>query len=150
VVGAAVAVTAVLYDGQVGESNPLPLADPAPLGEPPAVIGPVEQLERVSRSPTATTIDPARPAAAASGGRRFAWAPVARASGYHVELFRGSALVFRAETTKPEILIRARWRLGGKVHRLQPGEYRWYVWPRVAGRREAKATVRAALLVPRG
>jgi hypothetical protein len=83
-----------------------------------------------------------------AGARRFAWPPVAGSTGYHVELFRGSTLVFRDETTKPEILIRKRWRLDGRLRRLEPGSYRWYVWPLVNGRRTASAIVQARLVVP--
>jgi hypothetical protein len=88
------------------------------------------------------------PAAAPTGARRFVWAPVASASGYHVELFKGSTLIFRDETTKPEVLIPSRWRFGGRLRRLEPGEYRWYVWPVTGGQRETEAIVQAKLLVP--
>jgi hypothetical protein len=44
-------------------------------------------------------------------------------------------------------VVRRRWRLNGRDHRLEPGAYRWYVWPRVDGRRRAKANVQAKLLV---
>ena len=80
--------------------------------------------------------------------RRFAWAPSPGASGYHVELFRGSALIFRAETKRPEVVIRRRWRLNGRDRRLEPGAYRWYVWPIGDGRRKAKAIVQAKVVVP--
>ena len=85
----------------------------------------------------------------AAGTRRFAWPPVAGATGYHVELFKGSALIFRNETKKPEILIRSRWRFEGRLRRLEAGAYRWYVWPRVDGQRKAQAIVQAKLVVPR-
>ena len=99
---------------------------------------------------TATTrAAPRRSRVVPSGVRRFAWAPSAGASGYHIELFRGSKRIFRANTRKPQIVIPRRWRLGGRAHQLQPGAYRWYVWPRVAGRRTSKAIVRARLVVPR-
>lgn len=101
-----------------------------------------------SKSVTTTTAASDRSAEVPSSGRRFAWAPIAGASGYHIELFRGSALVFRADSAKPQIVIRRRWRLGGRQHELKPGTYRWYVWPLVGGRRKAKATVQAKLVVP--
>ena len=91
---------------------------------------------------------PVRPARRVPATRRFAWAPSAGASGYHVELFKGSVLVFRADSTRPEIVIPKRWRLKGRVRRLVPGAYRWYVWPRVAGRRQARAIVQAKLILP--
>jgi len=91
---------------------------------------------------------PSRPAPA-SGARRLAWAPVAGASGYHVELFDGRSRVFSADTRRPEIVVPATWRLDGRTHRLAPGEYRWYVWPVASGRRATQAIVQARLDVPR-
>jgi hypothetical protein len=98
-----------------------------------------------------TNVPPARTRSPSTGAstRRFAWPPVLGATGYHVELFKGSALVFRKQTTKAEILIPRRWRFDGRLHRLEPGEYRWYVWPLVDGQRAAKAIVQAKLVVPR-
>jgi hypothetical protein len=64
-----------------------------------------------------------------------------------VELFKGRGLVFRATTSKPEIVIPTRWRLNGRTRTLEPGSYRWYVWARVAGRRESRATVQAKLVL---
>ena len=80
--------------------------------------------------------------------RRFAWAPVEGASGYHVEFFRGSARVFSADTRGPDVSLPRAWKLGGERRTLVPGEYRWYVWPIVAGRRSSKATIQAQLVVP--
>jgi hypothetical protein len=88
------------------------------------------------------------PTGAATGTRRFVWAPVANATGYHVELFKGAALIFRDETTKPEVLIPSRWRFDGGLRSLRPGEYRWYVWPVEGGKRQAEAIVQAKLVVP--
>ena len=102
----------------------------------------------VNRS-AARTPSPRRSRGVPNGARRFAWPPVAGATGYHVELFKGSALIFRAETRKPEILIRRRWRFNRRLRRLEPGEYRWYVWPLVGRQRIAKAIVQAKLVVPR-
>jgi hypothetical protein len=103
---------------------------------------------RVNRS-AARTPAPRRSTGVANGTRRFAWPPVVGATGYHVELFKGSALIFRSETKKPEILIRKRWRFNDRVRRLEPGAYRWYVWPLVGRQRQARAIVQAKLVVPR-
>lgn len=80
--------------------------------------------------------------------RRFVWAPVERASSYQVVLFRGSSLVFSADTTRAEVSIPASWRFAGRHRTLEPGEYRWYVWPVVSGRRASEAIVQAKLVVP--
>ncbi len=82
--------------------------------------------------------------------QRFAWAPVADASAYHVELFRGSAKVFEAETTQPAITIPAQWTFGERTHSLEPADYRWIVWPVRSGVRAARAVVQAKLTIPAG
>lgn len=79
--------------------------------------------------------------------RRFAWAPAAGASAYHVEFFRGPLRVFSADTRRPEVTVPARWRLGGIQYSLTPGEYRWYVWPVASGRRSSEAIVQAQVIV---
>jgi hypothetical protein len=80
--------------------------------------------------------------------RRFAWAPVEGASGYRFELFRASSRVFAGETSRPELTLPATWNAAGAQRRLEPGEYRWYVWPLVAGSRSGVAIVQAKLVVP--
>jgi hypothetical protein len=72
---------------------------------------------------------------------------VAGAGGYHVEFFLGSKKVFAADTERPEIALPPRWRFGGVERTLVPGDYRWYVWPVVSGRRAAEAVVQARLAV---
>jgi len=115
----------------------------------PTLVEPAAPSE--SNGSTQAATPPPEPVAPAGGvptSRRFAWAPRAGASGYHVELFKGPVLVFRADSPKPEVVIPKRWRLNGRVHTLVPGSYRWYVWPRVAGRRQARAIVQAKLILP--
>lgn len=127
-------------DGESPTAAPLAaVADPPP---PAAGTGAPEGATKPKPS-----VQPRSPSTGAAT-RRFAWPPVAGATGYHVELFKGSALVFRNEKAKPEILIPRRWRFDGRVRRLEPGEYRWYVWPVVNGRRKATAIVQAKLVVP--
>ncbi len=90
----------------------------------------------VSQAPSAATV------------RRFAWAPADGASGYRFELFRGSSMIFTAETSRPELLLPASWRIAGERQTLRGGEYRWYVWPLVAGARSPAAIVQASLVIP--
>jgi hypothetical protein len=87
------------------------------------------------------------PSAAPAGGRRFTWAPVAGATGYHIELFRGMERVFTADPARPEVVIPAKWEFEGRARRLDAVEYRWYVWPIVSGRRAPDAVVQARLVV---
>ena len=120
--------------------------DETPTAAPlPTIAGPQPPAAEGANEPPARTRSPSTGAA---GARRFAWPPVVDATGYHVELFRGSTLVFRNETKKPQILIRRSWRFGGRLRALEPGAYRWYVWPIVDGRRKANAIVQAKLVVP--
>ena len=104
--------------------------------QPPATT-PTTSRPPASKSPSAT---PAR-------GSKFAWAPVASASGYHVELFRAGSRIFATNTSRPEAPIPGSWTFDGRRYRLEPAEYRWYVWPIVSGKRVAQAVVQAKLVV---
>jgi hypothetical protein len=108
-----------------------PAVAPAPTPSPPA---------RVPKPPARTTRAPTP--------RRFAWAPVAGADAYHVALFLGDERVFFATTLRAQLSVPARWTIAGEPRRLGPGEYRWYVWPVVSGRRAQNAVVQATLTVP--
>ncbi len=134
--------TAFLVGSRADDETPTA----APLTAIVAPQPPATETGASVREPPAPAPSPSTGAAA--GARRFAWPPAVGATGYHVELFKGSALVFRSETKKPEILIRSRWRFGGRLRTLEAGEYRWYVWPLVDGQRAAKAIVQAELVVP--
>jgi hypothetical protein len=120
-----------------------------PRAAPLTAIAAPQPPDARTSEPVNEARSPRRSTGVAQATRRFSWPPVAGASGYHVELFKGSALVFRDETKKPEILIRRVWRFNGLERRLEPGTYRWYVWPLVGGRRKAEAIVQARLEVSR-
>jgi hypothetical protein len=92
----------------------------------------------------------AKPTRVAPTSRRFAWAPVAGASGYEVAFFRGQSRVFSGRSSRAALTLPARWRIAGRRESLKPGRYRWYVWPIVAGKRSSTAVVRAALEVQGG
>lgn len=121
-------------------------ADTAAIDEAPVPHFPQTPSEGVEKRP--------RPGRSRSRSRpepqRFAWAPAPGASGYHLELFRGSSKVFEADTKRPAITIPAHWTFGGQTRSLEPAEYRWNVWPVFAGGRAARAIVQARLVVPRG
>jgi hypothetical protein len=99
------------------------------------------ELALRSPAPAGVTTQPG-PAA-----RRFVWAPVEDAAGYHVELFLGGARVFARNTTGAAIEIPAKWRFDGRPHELEAVAYDWYVWPIVAGKRSPTAVVQATLVV---
>jgi hypothetical protein len=79
--------------------------------------------------------------------RRFAWAPVAGASGYHVEFFRGSVRVLARETSSPQLTVPPWLGEGKRKRTFVRGEYRWYVWTMTSGRRAATAIVQATFIV---
>jgi hypothetical protein len=57
------------------------------------------------------------------------WRRVARAGYYNVQLFRGKQKILSAWPTRTRLRLHARWKFSGRVRRLTPGAYRWYVWP---------------------
>lgn len=160
---AGVLVAAMLVGVRIDLSGSPAEADTTVIGEPPAVTGPeTVPSKTVPKTPVSRASAPPAPArhgntprssgrsrpTKAAAPQRFAWAPVAGASGYHVEFFRGRSLVFSTDTKRPEVSIPASWSLRGRRQRLDPGEYRWYVWARHSGLRASGAVVQAKLVVP--
>jgi Mrp family chromosome partitioning ATPase/capsular polysaccharide biosynthesis protein len=70
------------------------------------------------------------------------WAPVAGATGYRVEFFRGTTLAFASDTKRPDLSFPKTWIFAGRRQALKPCDYHWYVWPLHAGRRSTVAVVR--------
>jgi hypothetical protein len=117
-----------------------------------AEIDSVHVTSGASRPPAGgATADPGSPARDSAGNasrsQRFAWAPAAGASAYHFELFRESSKVYEADTSHALTTVPPNWEYGGRSHALEPGAYRWYVWPVISGRRAAAAVVQADLVV---
>jgi hypothetical protein len=141
------ASTAFLVGSRANGETPTAVPFPA-IAEPQPPVPTTQTPERVNE--TAARTRPSRQSTGvATGTRRFVWPPAVGATGYHVELFKGSVLVFRDQTKKPQIVIRSHWRFNGRTRRFQPGAYRWYVWPLLGGQRDATAIVQAKLVVPR-
>ena len=117
------------------ETQQKPSSTTSTPNRPPRVLGPRGERTRSIKGPTKPT------------ARRFAWAPAPRASGYHVEFFKGTARVYSANTTRPELTVPALWKNAGSTRSFIPGEYRWYVWPTFNGARASSAVVQAKLVV---
>ena len=96
-----------------------------------------------SASATAPAEPPPGPVA-----RRFAWVPGAGATGYHVEFFQGPTLIFEADVREAAVTVPRTWTYAGRRRTLEPGVYRWYVWPVENGSRASRAIVQARLVVP--
>jgi hypothetical protein len=58
----------------------------------------------------------------------LAWKAAPGASFYNVQLHRNGLKVLTLWPTAATLRIGKTWRFGGKVQRLEPGVYRWYVW----------------------
>ena len=56
------------------------------------------------------------------------WAPAKGATYYNLQLIRGRK-VLSAWPVRPSYRLRRTWLYRGRRYRLQPGVYRWYVWP---------------------
>ena len=102
-------------------------------------------------APTPKITMSTKPASTTPGGvpatRRLAWAPVAGAIGYHVELFRGDERLLAQETKEPALELGRTWRYQRRIVTLTPGTYRWYVWAVTKRGRAAEAVVQAKLTV---
>jgi len=97
-----------------------------------------ESDEAVS-PPTATAPSAGSTSPAASGTRReLAWLPVAGASHYRVELYRGKRQILVAFAGEPRLTIAGTWRHGGATASLEPGVYRWIVRPGFGPRGRAR------------
>jgi hypothetical protein len=61
---------------------------------------------------------------------------VARASYYHVQLFRHRKRVLAAWPLRPQLGLRVTWKWAGRSYRLTRGRYQWFAWAGF-GRRSA-------------
>ncbi len=57
------------------------------------------------------------------------WKRVARAGYYNVQVYRGKVKVFSRWPIRTRLQMKSRWRFQGRMRKLTPGTYRWYVWP---------------------
>jgi hypothetical protein len=65
----------------------------------------------------------------------FAWLPAARATYYNLQLWRDGRIAAAAWPTSPPFRLHSPWRFRGRLQRLEPGRYTWYVWPGLGARR---------------
>ena len=59
---------------------------------------------------------------------RLIWTPVKKTSYYNLQVVRGRR-VLSTWPVRPGFQLRRTWTYRGRRYRLQPGVYRWYVWP---------------------
>jgi hypothetical protein len=69
---------------------------------------------------------------------RLKWRPVAGATYYNVQLYRGSAKLLSTWPVSASIQLKRTWSYDGKKHVLRAGTYTWYVWPGLGARADAR------------
>jgi len=131
--GALIVALAISFKSTPGYyMPPVPSTDSDAATQPPATVAP------------ATTSE-----SAPSKRARVSWKPERDAVGYEVALVRGSRTLYRAYSLQTSLELPARWSFRGREYALDPGVYRWLVWPvRAGGARDASPTVRRTLVIP--
>ena len=121
---------------------PPPGVQPAP-GQPGPVVAPR----------TMRTISPAPGSVLNEGDPPLLeWPRVERARYYNVQLFRGGRKILSVWPTHARYQLKMRWTFRGTRRRLDPGLYRWMVWPGQGRRSKAdygKRIVRSTFKVQR-
>ena len=64
------------------------------------------------------------------------WRTTRGATYYNVQLFRGDRKILSRWPTRSRLQLASRWRFQGRIYRLTPGRYTWYVWPGFGRRAE--------------
>jgi Domain of unknown function DUF11 len=84
---------------------------------------------RFAARPTAMALYSPQPNAPLSAPPVLRWRPVAGASYYNLQLYRGTTKVLTAWPRSTSLRLHARWVFEGRRIRLAPGVYHWFVWP---------------------
>jgi hypothetical protein len=63
------------------------------------------------------------------GSTVLRWASIPRATYYNAQVWFKGRKVLSTWPAKPWFRVKSSWRYNGRLYRLQPGVYRWYVWP---------------------
>jgi hypothetical protein len=66
------------------------------------------------------------------------WRTSAGAGYYNVQLWRNNKKILSAWPVRPRLALHAHWTYGKRKYRLVPAIYRWYVWPGLGERFEAR------------
>jgi hypothetical protein len=78
------------------------------------------------------------PGAKVHAGAVLRWLSAKQATYYNVQLFRNGRKVMTAWPLAPKFKLPRSWSYEGRQYRLARGTYRWYVWPGIGDRAEAK------------
>jgi hypothetical protein len=125
--GPAVAPTGTCRDRAGNVSAPLPFV--FTYGTPPA---PAPVVATATAVPPTSTTGPmgSSPAAKAKTKRpTLTWGARAKVKYYNLQLFRNGRKILSAWPTVAHYTLKPSWRYRGRTYKLDPGRYRWYVWP---------------------
>jgi hypothetical protein len=89
---------------------------------------------RVRATPKSRYLRNPRDGATLTNPPRLTWKEKPRASRYNVKVLRNGVTVLSAFPRGESLRLRARWKVNGRVRKLSPGTYFWYVWPRIGSR----------------
>lgn len=92
----------------------------------------------ITATPKALLLARPLPNARVTGPPLLKWRPVAPASYYNVQLYRGSTKLLSTWPTSASFRLKRSWSYDGKKHALTPGTYTWYVWPGLGARADAR------------
>jgi hypothetical protein len=84
---------------------------------------------RFAARPTAIALFSPEPNARLSAPPVLRWRPVAGASYYNLQLYRGTTKVLSAWPRSTLLRLHGQWKFEGRRVRLSPGVYHWFVWP---------------------
>jgi hypothetical protein len=83
---------------------------------------------RLTATPKALLFNPL-PNARISSAPVLRWVAGRGANYYNVQLYRGTRKVLSAWPQANRLRLHARWMFAGRLERLAPGVYHWFVWP---------------------
>jgi hypothetical protein len=81
-----------------------------------------------SAIPTASSLRPVN-GTVVTAPPRLTWAAARGADYYNVQLLKGGRKILSAWPHGPHLQLKPTWKFRGKRRHLEPGRYRWYVWP---------------------
>jgi HYR domain len=130
-----------IYSGTAGQYVDRGVDDDVPYTY---VIVAVDKAGNRADGVSVTAIARAAYLLAPANGARLAAPPVltwrtsAGAGYYNVQLWRNNKKILSAWPVRPRLALHARWTFGKRKYRLVRATYRWYVWPGLGERFEAR------------
>jgi hypothetical protein len=83
----------------------------------------------VTALPKATLLRSPKDGAKLKKPPALVWVRNPEASYYNVQLFRGTVKILSTWPNKAHVTLQKRWKYNGRIYKLTPALYRWYVWP---------------------